>query len=176
MVSSHVGSPEVLYVGCYSPGLSGHRGCCLHKGCLCARGVPVPPGSFHAVNWKSTTQQQAGCSSHCGPWSYDHQVESHLCYLSQNVPQNEASFVSMNISECAKTLQPKRQYCLCPLFLQEGSKIQAPEDVIQVLINYWCLPSAFYLLKGYQSSFCEWSRQILFCYIHNLIHKYCAKR
>lgn len=55
---------------------------------------------------------------------------------SQNAPQNEASFVSTNILEYAKTLQPKRRYCLCPLFLQEGSKLQALEDVIQVLINY----------------------------------------
>lgn len=44
-----------------------------------ARVLPIPPGSFRAVNWKGITQQ-AGCSPHCDPWSYDHQVESHLHY------------------------------------------------------------------------------------------------
>lgn len=151
-------------------GPSEHQVCCLQQWCLCAREVPIPHVLFHAGNWKGITWQRAGGSSHCDPRSCGH--HSHC----QNAPQYTASFVRTKRSEHAKTLQPKSQCRLCPLFLQEGSKLQALEDVIQVLINYWCLPSAFYLLKGYQSSFCESSRQILFCYIHNLIHKYFTER
>lgn len=96
----------------------------------------MPPVSFHAGIWKGVARHWADGSSHRASWSYEHPAERHKCYQSQNVTKNEASFVNITILENAKASQPRRQYCLCPLFLQEGSKLQEPEDVIQVLINY----------------------------------------